>query len=239
MMNSSAALIETIRIFGSYARGEQTEKSDFDVLIVLKKSQPINAALEEYVKEVFNREISVSWYSKDRLEVMFKMGHLFAWHLYKESRPLFVDSDWIASLGVPEEYTYGINDVISLMDIMKPIKKEIVACPSNIIYEAGLLFVCLRNIAIASLPSLQNIYYFGTDAPMRLDHPLNADIYNILKNARYASIRGNDPPIINIKDIINWHDMSMEWGKSQLNLLKNNTGFNGNNKKAISKTSRI
>ncbi len=74
--------VETLRLFGSYARGEQSESSDYDVLAVLNRSQIINENLKEQITALFEREISISWYSKERIELLFRMGHLFAWHLY-------------------------------------------------------------------------------------------------------------------------------------------------------------
>lgn len=188
--------VNSIRVFGSHARGDQNVYSDFDVLVILQKSQVINDDLEKEIKELFDREISISWYSEKRINKLFEMGHLFAWHLYNESYAITND-DYFQSLGKPAEYKFAIQDIHSLLGILVPIQEAVKNCPRNLIYEAGLLYVCVRNIAICAMPSLRNQYSFNTDVPFKLDIPVSVEEFNLLLQARYAGTRGTKSPELN------------------------------------------
>jgi len=52
-----------IGLFGSFARNEQTSKSDIDILVVFEPNTPdlyeVELALKEFLKESFNREIDI------------------------------------------------------------------------------------------------------------------------------------------------------------------------------------
>lgn len=57
-----------IGLFGSFARNEQTENSDIDILVQFEKNAPdlynLELELKEYLKKQFNREIdicSIKW----------------------------------------------------------------------------------------------------------------------------------------------------------------------------------
>lgn len=197
-INNNIENVNSIRIFGSNARGDSTTYSDYDVLVVLKKSQIVTLDLEVKIKSLFDREISISWYSESRIKTMFEVGHLFAWHLYQESIPT-LKNDFIEQLGKPNEYKFAEQDINSLLDILKPIQKSVIACPRNLIYEAGLLYVCIRNIAISALPIIHKQYLFGTNVPYKLNLQMDRSKYELLLHARYASTRALVKPDLNIE----------------------------------------
>jgi len=47
--------VEKIALFGSYARNEQTEKSDIDLLVTLKKNTPDIHEVKQDLREFFSR----------------------------------------------------------------------------------------------------------------------------------------------------------------------------------------
>ena len=55
--------VETIDIFGSYDRGEQTEKSDLDILVTYSKSEPVSlltvASLRRYLRRKLHIKVDV------------------------------------------------------------------------------------------------------------------------------------------------------------------------------------
>jgi len=63
-----------IGLFGSFARNEQTDKSDIDILVVFEPGTPnlynIELELKEYLKKCFNREIDIC--SKKWIRPIFK-----------------------------------------------------------------------------------------------------------------------------------------------------------------------
>lgn len=63
-----------IGLFGSFARNEQSEISDIDILVQFKKDAPdlynLELELKEYLKKQFNREVDVC--SKKWIKPIFK-----------------------------------------------------------------------------------------------------------------------------------------------------------------------
>ncbi|SHM98868.1 nucleotidyltransferase domain-containing protein [Flavobacterium xinjiangense] len=211
--------VNSIRVFGSNARGDNTSYSDYDVLVVLKKSQIITSELEREIKILFENEISISWYSESRIKTLFEMGHLFAWHLYKESVPTS-QNDFIEQLGKPMDYKFAEQDISSLLEILKPIQKSVNACPRNLIYEAGLLYVCIRNIAISALPVICNQYLFETHVPYKLNLLMSAKNYDLLLHARYTSTRATVKPDLNIETFNLLFKEAETWALEQLAAVK-------------------
>ena len=63
-----------IGLFGSFARNEQTEKSDIDILVVFDPNTPdlyeVEQELKKYLKKQFNREIDIC--AKKWIKPIFK-----------------------------------------------------------------------------------------------------------------------------------------------------------------------
>lgn len=63
-----------IGLFGSYARNEQTEKSDIDILVEFEPNTPnlydVEQELKEYLKKHFEREIDIC--TKKWIKSIFK-----------------------------------------------------------------------------------------------------------------------------------------------------------------------
>jgi len=61
-------------LFGSFARNEQTAKSDIDILVVFEPNTPnlldVEQELKEYLKKHFDREIDIC--SKKWIKPIFK-----------------------------------------------------------------------------------------------------------------------------------------------------------------------
>ncbi len=63
-----------IGLFGSFARNEQTEESDIDILVVFDQNTPnlyeVELKLKEYLKKRFNRKVDIC--SKKWIKPIFK-----------------------------------------------------------------------------------------------------------------------------------------------------------------------
>ena len=63
-----------IGLFGSFARNEQTDQSDIDILVVFESGTPnlyqVELELKEYLKTCFNKEIDIC--SKKWIKPIFK-----------------------------------------------------------------------------------------------------------------------------------------------------------------------
>ena len=153
--------------------------------------------------------------------MMYDMGHLFAWHLYLESKPIFADKDFISSLGIPKRYKFAVEDVWSLIEILKPIKNSVMENSKNLIYEAGITFVCARNIAICSSPDLVKKYTFSIKAPLEQGLKMSDVEFSKLVGCRYASTRGITPPKLTKEEFVSYYETILNWSSNQLKNLEN------------------
>lgn len=225
-MNISNDIL-SIRIFGSFGRGDFDSMSDLDVLIVSEEaidSDIIKNKFNRQLINIYKKEPSYSWYSKSRIISMFNSGHLFAWHLYIESKLFNGNSnDFITSLGTPQPYLDAIIDAGSIYNILKSIKPAILESPFNTIYESGILFVCLRNLGLIFSKVFLNSFNFSLDSPFHiLNNSLNIDYsdYLILKQNRRASMRGAQSTAIDKNKLLNLIELSSDWASNKISLIK-------------------
>ncbi|MEI6090619.1 MAG: nucleotidyltransferase domain-containing protein [bacterium] len=219
--------IQSIRVFGSYGRGDADSFSDLDILIVTNKNNDISEIANDFDDEILNRfhkKPSYAWYSKARIEAMYASGHLFAWHLYQESKPVYkITNDLIKILGKPNKYEDAISDAQSIYKIMNSIKPSIIISPINSVYESGVLFVCLRNLGLILSSVLKDNFDFTLDSPYHLNENslcLDYSEYNILKQNRRASMRGLPSQQLDIVKLINIIEVAIKWTSEKLIFLK-------------------
>jgi predicted nucleotidyltransferase len=113
-----------VYVFGSVGRGEQDDRSDLDLLAVVKNrtGQVAEKEVLRYVPPVWkNLKSSISWYGDERMKTMFGNGELFAWHLHRETIPLYDPSHFLKNLGRPSEYKDGMEDIASFQNILRGI----------------------------------------------------------------------------------------------------------------------
>lgn len=172
-----------IYVFGSICRGESTPTSDVDVLVV-----PF-----EVERSRFPQHWSV--YSSELLSEYFKAGRLFAWHLHLEAKCIFSprSESFLASLGPPAPYSTIMDDLDDLEALLKEARDELAAGTENVIYELGIAYTAIRDLAMSASWSLLANPCFAVDAPYRLplDPPIQRDIYHQTMVARHASTRGS------------------------------------------------
>lgn len=171
-----------IYVFGSVCRGDSTPTSDVDVLVV-----PF-----EVESSRFPRDWSV--YSPELLSEYYKDGRLFAWHLHLEARCVFSrrNEPFLASLGPPAPYSSIFNDIDELERLLNEALDELATGTKNVIYELGIAYTAIRDLAMSASWSLLETPCFAADAPFRLpvDLPLPRAAYHQAMLARHASTRG-------------------------------------------------
>lgn len=171
-----------IYVFGSLCRGDSTPTSDVDVLVV-----PFDVDSSQ-----FPRDWSV--YSPELLSEYFKNGRLFAWHLHLEAKCVFSPRTvpFLTSLGPPARYSTIADDIDDLAGLLKEALNELAAGTRSIIYELGIAYTAIRDLAMSASWSLLETPCFAADAPFRLPipPPLPRSAYHQAMMARHASTRG-------------------------------------------------
>jgi len=218
--------IVSLRVFGSVARGDADSKSDLDILAVLRTDRkPPENHIVRVIENIYGRTCNISWYSYKRMKELFSQGHLFAWHIFQESNKLLTvtEIDIVDQLGIPSPYSAAREDISSLIAILSSIKKELNLCRRNAVYEAGLIYVCLRNISLSASSFLSEKLDFSRYSPFNLpdascQFPLSRRDYEILVQARHSSMRGETPPKLNIYDVLDDQDAALKWAQISENL---------------------
>ena len=190
-----------VHVFGSVARGERDPLSDLDLLAIVADGQgKVDEAevLRHVPADLRGLEPSISWYGRRRLGCMFANGELFAWHLHRETLPLFETEPVIPALGEPAPYRDAAVDVASFQAILSGVTDQLRRSPENAVYEFGLVYVCLRNICMAASAALGPRPDFSRYSPFRLDGfrkaPITRAEYELAMACRMAGQRGSRPP---------------------------------------------
>lgn len=189
-MRDSSANVLSLRLFGSHARGEADEGSDIDVLLVLDDATAGPPLMDLPGKP------DISIYSRDKLEQMFREGHLFAWHLFLESIPYCSTRSeaWFRSLGKPAEYREAQQDIAQFMGILEEALAGM-ASEDCYVFEAGVAHLAMRNLGMILGYIHRGTPNFCRYAALQLPKEIAPEIshreYEMLLSCRRASVRGD------------------------------------------------
>lgn len=209
-------------LFGSAARGDSDSASDLDILAVYDEQPEIvqRKSVLSLVSAQLGGRITLAEYSSKRLQTMFDEGHLFAWHLYQEAKPLQIPgliSQQSSSFSSPAPYKADVEDACRFAGLLFSIATEAQCESCSLVHEAGLAYLALRNIAMSLSMKLQKKADFSRNSPLNLSAslaiypPCAGTDFEVLVAARHASQRGLLPPTIdrsNFREVIN---NSLEW----------------------------
>ena len=174
-------------IFGSAVRGEVSSSSDIDVLAI-----PLSGGPRNYPN-------SWSVYSPETIESYFRAGRLFAWHLHLEAKCIFSSSSvpYLSSLGAPTPYSSAKEDIDDLAGMLHQSLFEIRNKTNSLIYELGIAYTAIRDIAMAASWSLMDRPCFSRDAPyiIPIPCPISVEVYQGAMLARHCSTRGSENEI--------------------------------------------
>ncbi len=175
-----------IYVFGSVVRGEISQTSDIDVLVI-----PTEGSRADY-------PASWSVYSPEIIESYFRAGRLFAWHLHLEAQRIFPleGESLLAQLGEPAPYESAQSDITDLEHILKDALLEIRSGTNSLIYELGIAYTAIRDIAMSASWMLLEKPNFSRYTPYTLPVacPLPFDAYRGAMLARHQATRGTAYP---------------------------------------------
>jgi hypothetical protein len=175
-----------IYAFGSVTRGDVSPTSDVDILVV--DDIPSSAR--------FPRDWSV--YSKTTVSKYYETGRLFAWHLHLEAVLLHPagGGGFLAKLGTPAPYTTASDDIADLRVLLGSSIDEIRRGTPSPVYELGLIYTALRDVAMSASWQLLGKPSFSRYVPYEITPPcpLPRRTYETAMMARHASTRGTSRP---------------------------------------------
>lgn len=172
-----------IYIFGSAVRGEVKCNSDIDVLVIMNES----CKRSDYPD-------SWSVYPKTTIKKYFDEGRLFAWHLYLDAKCVFCNgsTSFLQDLGKPSEFISFDEDFSSLKILIFSSLAELRNNTQSEIFELGIIYTALRDIAMVSSIKLLNRPCFSRYSPYQLPliFPISNELYESMIAARLNSTRG-------------------------------------------------
>lgn len=208
-------------VFGSYGRGDHDDTSDLDILAVVENGKgrvPTDKVLKYLPPILRHLPPEISWYGQSRVRNMFEGGELFAWHLHGDAQPIFDPSGFLRSLGTPKQYVAAIEDIKSFQSLLDGVPQQLRSAPWNRVYEAGLVYICARNIAMSASAVLLDAPDFSRNSPLNLrdsaPFPLTVTEYSELMHCRLAGQRGQQIPHLNdVGAVISVHARVSAWAE--------------------------
>lgn len=173
-----------IYAFGSVCRGEIDLFSDIDLLAILdEKDNPSKFDPNKY-----------SIYTESKIKDYWASGNPFSWHLFTESSLIYSHNkkNFLKSLGKPEPYKNGIQDMLKFQKIFTVSLEELKTSHLTYLFELSTAFLCIRNFA--SCYSLnKGKSNFSRHSALKLEKKslsINHHIYKILESSRLLATRG-------------------------------------------------
>lgn len=213
--------VSAVRLFGSVARGESDNWSDQDLLIVVPSESSLSSIRHAF-DELRTTRSDISVYTERRYRQMHTEGHLFAWHVFKESRSVTLEGlstkapDLITQLGTPSAYRRSRPDASALVDMLAHCAEGLGAEEASEVFEAGILYVVSRNLAIIVSWKL-GCLSFSVSVPFLVGkvlghpYPLNESTYLLLRQSRKATTDGVTPPAISRAAVLTWLQQVNDW----------------------------
>lgn len=195
--------------FGSSVRGELTEYSDIDILVIGEKQD-----MERLPKWA-------QTYSIEEVKSIFSSGDLFAHHLSLESALIYSKdgSDLIGSLGAPAQYSQWKSDFDKFVEVIRFALEVVSANPASVFHK-GLIYMCCRDLAMIYSHTAMQRSNFSAYSPyhISINPGFQRDAYEQWRLCRVSSTRGLTPPHevesvcrSNLQHVDDWLDSLIQW----------------------------
>lgn len=172
-----------IYAFGSVCRGEISQDSDVDLLVLTNKDE------KKFLHDTY------SVYTYKRIHELWLEGSPFAWHLHHESRIVFSDDneDYLKKIGAPSKYKNFDNDFAKFHTLMVDAINRVNQGTNSVVFEISNIFLAIRNISICySIDNFEKPIFSRHAAIMLSERSLKLpqEVYHIFERARILSTRG-------------------------------------------------
>jgi hypothetical protein len=207
-------------VFGSVARGDNDTLSDLDVLALVENGAGMVPPAEVTATlplGIGAGDAAISWYGVERYREMHASGELFAWHIFLDARVAHDPGGLFAALGAPAPYVRAEQDSDAFIAIAEDLPEQLAGAACNAVYEMGVLYVCLRNVAMSASWCLGARADFTRLAPYRLARDtvaltLPEDEYRVSMLCRLAGQRGLTLPSgITPDRVMRYHRSALAW----------------------------
>lgn len=213
-------------LFGSAARGDADAASDTDVLLVYPDVPLLSdrELAKRAARDQIGKDCAFAEYTRGRLSSMFADGHLFAWHLFHEAKPLDtgVPSSGKFSFPRPRPYRSARVDAMNFLSLLRSCVGAVENRPATVTYEAGLAYVAIRNIGMSLSALALPRPYFDRHVPFRVARALGVsgpcDVcdYDSMIEARHASQRGLPAPNVDPATLLLVLEQASDWAERVL-----------------------
>lgn len=160
--------IDSIFLFGSYARRENDKYSDIDILIIINDCDKAKQVI--YKKEIaLQLDLPVKWisvYTKNVINEMHNKGVYFLWHIKLEGQLLYKKSNFMDNiLDTLPIYNGMHKDLAEYQEICYDVLESIKYDESTLNYEMSILASLVRNICI-TMSYMDGNFIFGRRKPV-------------------------------------------------------------------------
>ncbi|RKP47869.1 nucleotidyltransferase domain-containing protein [Cohnella endophytica] len=162
--------IDSIYLFGSYARGDYDRTSDIDILVIIEDcdEHQLIEQKKAIVKELNLPPYWISVYRKSSIIDMSNYGSYFLWHLKYEGIHLYSKSIFfetiLAELPPFQRLEENLKDYFL---VCRDIRASLDIDQSTINYDLSTLASIIRNTCIGFC-SLKNHFIFGKYLPVEV-----------------------------------------------------------------------
>src|SRR5205809_982801 len=114
----SQTFTRTVFLFGSYARGDQDESSDIDILVITHGEKLLSEILSLVPDLEIKTKLSLAPYSSSIFVALYKSGSLFVKHLITEGKLLYDDGFYttLSRQPFPDSFEDSVRELNLIKD---------------------------------------------------------------------------------------------------------------------------
>lgn len=138
--------INSVVLYGSYARGDYVADSDLDVCVFTQEQGIVKEAqLEPLLTVPAGSHLSLTCYCQADLSAMLEYGSLFLWHLKLEGKIIYGKEFFLANLEYLKPFEKHHGEIAYHSEILSDLTAAISTPFTANEFDLSLLFTIVRN----------------------------------------------------------------------------------------------